>query len=949
MNTSVANYALAISSASYDLYAFTETWLTTATLSSQIFGPEYEVFRGDRTAYNSCKESGGGVLLAVRTHLKPRQLFPPNCTVPEQIWVAVPLASSTLFVCVIYIPPKFDNEKPLFDQHRHSLTWIVSKMNFNDSIMIIGDFNFPAIRWTRTPTNKLFPNLALTPTNKLKYDLLDDYSTANLIQLNDLCNNSNNVLDLCFTSSDGPISYTLLPAPLPLVKDVRHHLPFLVSISCTTFTFRNITSQSFLDYRNGNYDGMNAFLTNINWNLLLTNLDANTAADTWTSIMSHAINIFIPRKQRQPPKHPPWSTHRLQNLKSRKRAALRKYAKHPTDRWKNRYGARNRKYSILNKQLFLRHQNHIQSRLKRDPKQFWNHVNEQRKETGLPTAMILDDEEATTTESICDLFRRQFSSVFTDETLEEAQIARAASNVPLRPPIGPHPTISPESIRRACVTMKGSISSGPDGIPALVLKKCCEALAEPLAQLFNTSLTTGVFPSCWKKSFVFPVHKKGSKRDIRNYRGIAALCAVSKLFEVIVLDFIKFNCCDYIAQEQHGFMAKRSTCSNLVTYSSFLLRTMQQRKQIDALYTDLSAAFDKLNHRIAVAKFERLGFNGSLLSWIRSYLTGREMCVKVGDVISAIFAVFSGVPQGSHLGPLLYLLYMNDVHLLLDCNKLSYADDIKLYTVIEKVNDCQFLQTQLQRFANWCTENRMVLNASKCSVITFTRKHNVISYDYTLSNTSIPRTSCVKDLGVVLDSKMSFSDHITHIVSKASKTLGFIFRIAKNFHNISCLKALYCALVRSTLEYCSTVWAPFYQNGIQRLESVQRKFVKYVQRHMSWPDPANPPSYLERCKMLNLDTLSVRRDVAKATFVADLLQSSIDCPAVLQLININTRQRVLRNHSFLTVRRALTNYGRNEPVSSMCRVFNSCSDLFDFDLSRNTLKVRFLNFLNSLP
>lgn len=187
------------------------------------------------------------------------------------------------------------------------------------------------------------------------------------------------------------------------------------------------------------------------------------------------------------------------------------------------------------------------------------------------------------------------------------------------------------------------------------------------------------------------------------------------------------------------------------------------------------------------------------------------------------------------------------------------------------------------------------------------------------------------------------------MVSKASKTLGFVFRIAKHFRDLGCLKALYCSLVRSTLEYCSTVWAPFYQNAIQRVESVQRKFVKYAQRHITWPDPLNPPSYAERCKMLNLDPLSVRRDVAKAVFVADLLQSSIDCPAVLQLININTRRRVLRNHSFLTVRRALTNYGHNEPVSSMCRIFNLCSDHFDFDLSRDKIKIRFLNFLKSLP
>uniref|UniRef100_A0A8D8CQ76 (northern house mosquito) hypothetical protein n=1 Tax=Culex pipiens TaxID=7175 RepID=A0A8D8CQ76_CULPI len=141
-------------------------------------------------------------------------------------------------------------------------------MKANDSLMVLGDFNFPAIRWTRTPTNKLLPNLALTPTNALKHNLLDDYSTANLSQLNDMRNNSNNVLDLCFASSDTPINYTLLPAPLPLVKDVRHHLPFLVSISCTVLPFREVAGNSFMDYRKGNYDDMNNFLTNINWHQL---------------------------------------------------------------------------------------------------------------------------------------------------------------------------------------------------------------------------------------------------------------------------------------------------------------------------------------------------------------------------------------------------------------------------------------------------------------------------------------------------------------------------------------------------------------------------------------------------------------------------------------------------------------------------------------------------------
>lgn len=454
------------------MYAFTETWLTADTLSSQLFGPEYEVFRSDRTSVNSDKMSGGGVLLAIRSALKPRQLFPPNCSIPEQVWVNVPLATSTLFICVVYIPPKRDNDRPLIEQHRDSLAWVTSMMKINDSVMIIGDFNFPALRWTRSPTNKLIPNLANTPTNQLKLDVLDDYSVANLKQLNDIPNISNNVLDLCFVSSDTPTCCSLLPAPQPLVKIDLFHFPLLVSISCKIHAFRASSCSFFHDFNNADFAGMCVYLNNINWNDLLHNLDANGAAETLMNILRQAIDTFVPRKERQPARYPPWTNERLRILKTAKRAALRKYSKHPTDRWRNFFWAASNRYSHLNNRLYHQHLHSIQNRLKRDPKKFWNHVNEQRKESGQPTVMVCDDTEATNPEDICDLFRSQFSSVFNDEIVDDAIISKAANNVPVRPPIGQHPFVNPDAVRRACLRLKGSTSCGPDGVPALVLKKC---------------------------------------------------------------------------------------------------------------------------------------------------------------------------------------------------------------------------------------------------------------------------------------------------------------------------------------------------------------------------------------------------------------------------------------------------------------------------------------------
>lgn len=185
---------------------------------------------------------------------------------------------------------------------------------------------------------------------------------------------------------------------------------------------------------------------------------------------------------------------------------------------------------------------------------------------------------------------------------------------------------------------------------------------------------------------------------------------MSKLFEVIVLNFFLHNYSSGIAYDQHGFLPKRSTNTNLVTYVSTIQRAIQSGYQVDAVYTDLSAAFDKIDHRIAIAKLRRIGLHGTFIDWVYSYLTGRSMQVKIADCLSSPFLVTSGVPQGSHLGPFIFLLYINDVNYQLRCSKLSYADDFKLFTIIKKPSDCRLLQQQINVFSDWCQLNQMVLN-----------------------------------------------------------------------------------------------------------------------------------------------------------------------------------------------------------------------------------------------
>ena len=259
-------------------------------------------------------------------------------------------------------------------------------------------------------------------------------------------------------------------------------------------------------------------------------------------------------------------------------------------------------------------------------------------------------------------------------------------------------------------------------------------------------------------------------------------------------------------------------------------------------------------------------------------------------------------------------------------------------------DDATFLQQQLDVFSDWCTRNRMVLNPAKCSVVSFSRKKQTLLHNYRINNVVIPRISRIKDLGVLLDPKLAFTDHVAYIVNKASRNLGFIFRVTKSFKDVYCLKALFCALVRSHLEYCSPVWSPYYQNGIARIESIQRRFIRFALRHLPWQNSFQLPSYENRCRLISLDTLETRRATLKSLFVADVLSSRIECPTLVNSLNVHPRVRLLRNNHRLPVPHRRTNYGSNSAIVGLLRAFNRTASAYDPIVSRDTLKQRFLNF-----
>jgi hypothetical protein len=234
----------------------------------------------------------------------------------------------------------------------------------------------------------------------------------------------------------------------------------------------------------------------------------------------------------------------------------------------------------------------------------------------------------------------------------------------------------------------------------------------------------------WIIIIIIPVFKKGKRTSLSNYRAISLVSNFSKLFELVIHDHISHYLKSKISPHQHGFTKAKSTSTNLVTYVDFIAPLAGSQRQADAIYFDLSSAFDLVNHSLLLHKLSAFGLSSGYINWFRSYLSNRTSQVRVSGALSAPFVVLSGVPQGSVLGPLLINAFINDIcDVVAHSRYLLFADDIKMYRAVESPQDCTLLQSDINSIQGWCIANCMKLNIVKTRVISFSRKTDVLKYD----------------------------------------------------------------------------------------------------------------------------------------------------------------------------------------------------------------------------
>ena len=420
-------------------------------------------------------------------------------------------------------------------------------------------------------------------------------------------------------------------------------------------------------------------------------------------------------------------------------------------------------------------------------------------------------------------------------------------------------TISTPGIDKILRNLNPHKAPGPDDISPRVLRETHRETAPLLQLIFDKSLSTGVVPDDWRTANVSPVYKKGQKYSASNYRPISLTSVCCKVMEHIVTSAIMNHGENngLLYDLQHGFRRGRSCETQLIEFIDDLANNLDKGQQTDVLIMDFAKAFDKVNHSLLTHKLHNYGISGSVNRWIRNWLEGRTQTVVLEGQRSRSVSVDSGVPQGSVLGPSLFLYYINDLQENLNSTVRLFADDTIAYLTVTPKDKGKLLQEDLDKLAKWEELWCMKFHPDKCNVVQVTNRRTPIPTSYNLHGHTLEAVTSAKYLGVTIQNNLKWDSHINNIADKANRTLGFLRRNLR-VSSRKIKSQAYFGLVRPQLEYAATVWDPHTQCNINRLEQIQRRAARYVtSRHR------NTSSVSDMLNTLQWKSLEQRRKEAR--------------------------------------------------------------------------------------
>ena len=633
--------------------------------------------------------------------------------------------------------------------------------NPSSTLWVVGDFNLPDIDWDTVSI------ISYQYRKVINEGCLETINSIGLEQLVDEPTRNDKIFDLFLTNRPTFVN------KCKVIPGVNDHEAVIID-SDTKARRQRPAKRKICLWKRADPDKIKEVVQAFS-NEFIANHDTSTPVeDLWNCINKKLCQVMedhIPSKFTSERFNQPWINSSVKKLSRRKKKAYKTAKKtNSASDWQyykelkklDQFECRKRYHSFLN--------NMVCEDSSLNPKKFWNFIKGKKSDNTGVAPLKRNGIAYSNSKTKAQILNQQFTSVFTSEDTDHL------------PNLGPSPypdlsniKVHVQGVVKLLKNLNPHKATGPDNLPSRLLKEVADEIAPSLTLLFQATLTQGCIPAVWKEGLITPVFKKGDRSIASNYRPISLTSICCKLQEHIIHGNIMAHLDKHkiLSDDQHGFRKRRSCETQLIITLNDLAKGLNSKQQIDAVLLDFSKAFDRVPHKRLLLKLQFYGIRGEVLQWISAFLTGRTQRVLIEGQSSSTSLVTSGVPQGTVLGPLLFLVFINDLPAMASSTTRLFADDCLMYRTIQDTSDAEALQADLDKLQQWEQDWLMDFNPSKCEVITITNKRSCIPFTYTIHNEILNKTSCAKYLGINITNNLSWRTHVDKVCKKANSTQHF--------------------------------------------------------------------------------------------------------------------------------------------------------------------------------
>jgi hypothetical protein len=774
------------------ILSLNETMLCPEITDSEVELPGYKLIRCDRN------RNGGGVLLAIKDDLNFVKCY--NSSI-EAVSAKVCLGTKSVIFSSVYRPPNSDST-----YCNHMIDYMEKVVSSAYDVVFLGDFNY----------NTLKPS-----SDQKKVSLI-----GNVLNMEQIVNkptritpNTATCLDLIFTNT---ASNHIVTDTVPLALSDHHMVYTVLNFCIKSQSFKTVKTRSYTNFNSHNY--VSDLVTSDLINSVQSINNVNTAWNVFYNEFMRISKEHAPIRRRRLKtriKPTPWMNNDIKKLMHRRDAQHKRAIKTklPSD-WDNykksrnevTHNIRNRKKSYFSNEF---------SKNTGNRKNIWKSLKlvlpSKKNDSPCPDDISPDD------------FNHYFTSVgmnltknFNSDILPNIDIDKPSCTFSLS-------HISSHSVYLSLVNLPDKGGLDILNFDNTLLKAAAPVLSDVLSYLFNLSLSSGLVPTDWKKALVTPIYKgKGVKHDPSNYRPISITPIISKIFESSIkeqmIQYFEEN--NFISNQQSAYLSGRSTLTALHTIVDDLIENIDKGYVNAVCALDMAKGFDTINHKILLHKLAFYGFDDLAIAFFNSYLSGRLQKVKGNKSISSELPINIGVPQGSILGPLLFLLYVNDLpSIFSSCKCHMYADDTTLYCKARTIGEAErCLQENLTLLSKWLDKNKLIVNAAKSNIVIIGTKTKISDFvlSVSLNDACLEQTNVIKLLGLYVDNTLSWDMHVNNLLNSLSPKVGLLHRLS-TFLPKSHLVQIYTALIQSNFDYALSIWGNSFNSVIMPLQRIQNR------------------------------------------------------------------------------------------------------------------------------